>query len=246
MSTLAKAAEHRIPDLKNPRLFRQQCYIDGAWLDAESGKAIEVINPASRDLLGTVPDMGETETRRAIEAANRALPAWRARTARERSSILRRWFDLMMANQDDLGRLLTLEQGKPLAEAKGEIAYGASFIEWFAEEAKRIYGDVIPPHQNDKRIVVIKQPVGVVGAITPWNFPNALFPRKAGPALAAAGTIAITPATVTPYSPLAMAALAEEPAGPAGVINILTGSAREIGGALTSNPIVRKVTLPGS
>src|SRR5690625_4756508 len=246
MSTLAKAAEHRIPDLKNPRLFRQQCYIDGAWLDAESGKTIEVINPASRDLLGTVPDMGETETRRAIEAANRALPAWRARTARERSSILRRWFDLLMTHQDDLGRLLTLEQGKPLAEAKGEIAYGASFIEWFAEEGKRIYGDVIPPHQDDKRIVVVKQPVGVVGAITPWNFPNAMITRKAGPALAAGCTIVIKPASQTPYSALAMAELAEEAGVPAGVLNIITGSASKIGGELTSNPIVRKITFTGS
>jgi len=246
MSTLAKAAEDATPDLKNSKLFRQQCYIDGAWLDAESGKSIEVINPATGEVLGTVPNMGAAETRRAIEAANRALPAWRAKTAKERSSILRRWFDLMMANQDDLGRLLTLEQGKPLAEAKGEIAYGASFIEWFAEEAKRIYGDVIPPHQNDKRIVVVKQPVGVVGAITPWNFPNAMITRKAGPALAAGCTIVIKPATVTPYSALAMAELAEEAGVPAGVINILTGSAREIGGELTSNPIVRKITFTGS
>ena len=246
MSTLAKAADHATPDLKNPKLFRQQCYIDGAWLDAESGKSIEVTNPATGEVLGTVPNMGTAETRRAIEAANRALPAWRAKTAKERSNILRRWYDLMMAHQDDLGLLLTLEQGKPLAEAKGEIAYGASFIEWFAEEAKRIYGDVIPPHQNDKRIVVVKQPVGVVGAITPWNFPNAMITRKAGPALAAGCTIVIKPATMTPYSALAMAELAEEAGVPAGVINILTGSAREIGGELTSNPIVRKITFTGS
>ena len=246
MSTLAKAADYATPDLKNPQLFRQQCYIDGAWLDAESGKTIEVTNPATGEVLGTVPNMGAAETRRAIEAANRALPAWRAKTAKERSSLLRRWYELMMANQDDLGRLLTLEQGKPLAEAKGEIAYGASFIEWFAEEAKRIYGDVIPPHQGDKRIVVIKQPVGVVGAITPWNFPNAMITRKAGPALAAGCTIVIKPATQTPYSALAMAELAEEAGIPPGVINILTGSAREIGGELTSNPIVRKITFTGS
>src|SRR5690554_6941184 len=246
MSTLAKAAEQATPELKNNKLFRQQCYIDGAWLDAESSKSIDVINPATGGVLGTIPNMGTAETRRAIEAANRALPAWRAKTAKERSSLLRRWYELMMANQDDLGRLLTLEQGKPLAEAKGEIAYGASFIEWFAEEAKRIYGDVIPPHQNDKRIVVVKQPVGVVGAITPWNFPNAMITRKAGPALAAGCTIVIKPATVTPYSALAMAELAEEAGVPAGVINILTGSAREIGGELTSNPIVRKITFTGS
>ena len=246
MSTLAKAAEQATPELKNNKLFRQQCYIDGAWLDAESGKSIDVINPATGGVLGTIPNMGTAETRRAIEAANRALPAWRAKTAKERSNLLRRWYDLMMANQDDLARLLTLEQGKPLAEAKGEIAYGASFIEWFAEEAKRVYGDVIPPHQGDKRIVVIKQPVGVVGAITPWNFPNAMITRKAGPALAAGCTIVIKPATQTPFSALAMAELAEEAGIPAGVINILTGSAREIGGELTSNPIVRKITFTGS
>lgn len=246
MSTLAKAAEQATPELKNNKLFRQQCYIDGAWLDAESGKSIDVINPATGGVLGTIPNMGTAETRRAIEAANRALPAWRAKTAKERSNLLRRWYDLMMANQDDLARLLTLEQGKPLAEAKGEIAYGASFIEWFAEEAKRVYGDVIPPHQGDKRIVVIKQPVGVVGAITPWNFPNAMITRKAGPALAAGCTIVIKPATQTPFSALAMAVLAEEAGIPAGVINILTGSAREIGGELTSNPIVRKITFTGS
>ncbi|WP_366556317.1 NADP-dependent succinate-semialdehyde dehydrogenase [Aquibaculum sediminis] len=246
MSTLAKAAENGAPQLNNPKLFRQQCYIDGAWLDADSGKVKDVTNPATGEVLGSIPDMGADETRRAIEAANRALPAWRAKTAKERSNILRRWFDLMMAQQDDLGLLLTLEQGKPLAEAKGEIAYGASFIEWFAEEAKRIYGDVIPQHQSDKRIVVVKQPVGVVGAITPWNFPNAMITRKAGPALAAGCTIVIKPATQTPYSALAMAELAEQAGIPAGVFNVVTGSAKGIGGEMTSNPIVRKITFTGS
>ena len=171
--------------LKDTSLFRQQAYIDGAWQDADSGQTIKVNNPASNEILGTVPKMGAAETRRAIEAAERALPAWRDLTAKERSQKLRRWFELMMENQDDLGRLMTLEQGKPLAESKGEIAYAASFIEWFAEEAKRIYGDTIPGHQKDKRIIVIKQPIGVTAAITPWNFPAAMITRKAGPALAA-------------------------------------------------------------
>jgi len=246
MSTLAKPAESGLSQLKDSKLFREQCYIDGSWLDADGGETIEVGNPATGEVLGTIPKMGAEETRRAIEAANRALPAWRAKTAKERSNLLRRWFDLMMANQDDLGRLLTLEQGKPLAEAKGEIAYGASFIEWFAEEAKRVYGDVIPQHQADKRIVVVKQPVGVVAAITPWNFPNAMITRKAGPALAAGCTIVIKPATQTPYSALAMAELAERAGIPAGVFNVVTGSAKAIGGEMTSNPIVRKITFTGS
>ncbi|MEQ9122229.1 MAG: aldehyde dehydrogenase family protein, partial [Alphaproteobacteria bacterium] len=171
--------------LKNQALFRQQCYIDGVWTDADSGETITVSNPANGEAIGTVPKMGAQETRRAIEAAEAAFPAWRAKTAKERSNILRRWYELMMEHQDDLGKIMTLEQGKPLAEAKGEIAYGASFIEWFAEEARRVYGDVIPAHQPDKRIIVLKEPVGVVAAITPWNFPNAMITRKAGPALAA-------------------------------------------------------------
>ena len=235
-----------LPKLNDEKLLRQQCYIDGAWADADSGETLEVTNPATGEALGSIPKMGEAETRRAIEAANAAMPAWRAKTAKERAQILRRWFDLMMENQDDLGRILTAEQGKPLAEAKGEIAYGASFIEWFAEEAKRVYGDVIPGHQPDKRIVVIKQPIGVVAAITPWNFPNAMITRKAGPALAAGCTIVIKPATQTPYSALAMAELAERAGIPKGVFNVLTGSASAIGGEMTGNPIVRKVTFTGS
>lgn len=185
--------------LSDPKLFRQQNYIDGAWADADSGETIDVTNPATGEKLGTVPKAGTAETRRAIEAANAAWPAWRAKTAKERAAILRKWFELMMANQDDLGILMTAEQGKPLAEAKGEVAYAASFIEWFAEEGKRIYGDTIPQHGSDKRIVVIKEPVGVVAAITPWNFPAAMITRKAGPALAAGCPIVIKPATETPY-----------------------------------------------
>ena len=233
-------------NLKDPSLFRQQCYIDGKWVDADNGKTLAVNNPATGEILGTVPNMGAAETRRAIEAANAAMPAWRAKTARERSVILRRWFDLMMANQEDLAKLLTAEQGKPLAEARGEIAYGASFIEWFAEEAKRIYGDTIPQHQADKRIVVLKEPIGVCAAITPWNFPNAMITRKSGPALAAGCTMVLKPATATPYSALAMAELGERAGIPKGVFSIVTGSASAIGGEMTSNPIVRKITFTGS
>ena len=232
--------------LKDPSLFRQQCYIDGKWVDADSGKTIPVTNPATGEILGTIPNMGAAETRRAIEAANAAWPAWRAKTAKERANILRKWFDLMMANQEDLARILTAEQGKPLAEARCEIAYGASFIEWFAEEGKRIYGDTIPGHQADKRIVVLKEPIGVCAAITPWNFPNAMITRKSGPALAAGCTMVLKPATATPYSALAMAELGERAGLPAGVFSIVTGSASQIGGEMTSNPIVRKLTFTGS
>ncbi|KZD12247.1 NAD-dependent succinate-semialdehyde dehydrogenase [Oceanibaculum pacificum] len=232
--------------LKDPKLFRQQCYIDGAWADADKGETLDVTNPADNSKLGTVPKMGASETRRAIEAANKALPAWRAKTGKERAVILRKLFDLMMANQDDLGALMTAEQGKPLTEAKGEIAYAASFIEWFGEEAKRVYGDTIPGHQADKRIVVTKEPIGVVGAITPWNFPSAMITRKLGPALAAGCTIVIKPATATPYSAFALAELAERAGVPKGVMNVLTGSASAIGGELTGNPIVRKITFTGS
>ncbi|HAQ24474.1 MAG TPA: succinate-semialdehyde dehydrogenase (NADP(+)), partial [Pseudomonas sp.] len=186
--------------LKDSSLFRQQAYVDGAWLDADGGQTLEVNNPASGEILGTVPKMGAAETRRAIEAAERALPAWRDLTAKERSQTLRRWFELIMQNQEDLARLMTLEQGKPLTESRGEIAYAASFIEWFAEEAKRIYGDTIPGHQKDKRIIVIKQPIGVTAAITPWNFPAAMITRKAGPALAAGCTMVVKPASQTPFS----------------------------------------------
>jgi len=232
--------------LKDQSLFRQQCYIDGQWADADSKQTIVVTNPATGAAVGTIPRMLAAETRRAIEAADRALPAWRAKTGKERATILRKWFDLLLANQDDLALIMTTEQGKPLAEAKGEIVYAASFIEWFAEEAKRIYGDVIPPHQADKRIVVIKQPVGVCGAITPWNFPAAMITRKAGPALAAGCTMVIKPATQTPFSALALAELAERAGVPRGVMSVVTGSAKDIGGELTGNPTVRKITFTGS
>ncbi|KJJ98386.1 succinate-semialdehyde dehydrogenase [Pseudomonas sp. 21] len=232
--------------LNDAKLFRQQAYIDGSWVDADNGKTINVNNPATNEIIGTVPKMGADETRRAIEAADKALPAWRALTAKERANKLRKWFDLMIANQDDLARLMTIEQGKPLAEAKGEIAYAASFLEWFGEEAKRIYGDTIPGHQPDKRIIVIKQPIGVTAAITPWNFPSAMITRKAGPALAAGCTMVLKPASQTPYSALALAELAERAGIPKGVFSVVTGSAGEVGGELTSNPIVRKLTFTGS
>ena len=247
MTAQAQAiASNGAPNLTDMSLFRQQCYVAGQWIDADSGQTLDVTNPATGEVLGTIPKLGADETRRAIEAAEAAWPAWRAMLAKERAAILRRWFDLMMANVDDLGLLLTLEQGNPLAEAKGEIAYGASFIEWFAEEAKRIYGDTIPQHQGDKRIVVIKQPVGVVAAITPWNFPNAMITRKAGPALAAGCPIVIKPATATPYSALAMAELADRAGIPAGIFSVVTGGSGAIGGEMTSNPAVRKLTFTGS
>ena len=239
-------AANGAPQLKDAALFRQQCYIDGGWVDADSGETIPVNNPATDEVLGTVPKLGRDETARAIEAANRAWPAWRAKLAKERAAILRKWFDLILENADDLAVLMTVEQGKPLAEAKGEVVYGASFIEWFAEEGKRIYGDTIPQHQADKRIVVIKQPIGVVAAITPWNFPNAMITRKCAPALAAGCPVVIKPASQTPYSALALAELAARAGMPAGVINVITGPAREIGGELTSSPIVRKLSFTGS
>ncbi len=232
--------------LKDSGLFHQQCYIDGKWLDAGDGKTIAVHNPATGEILGTVPKMGAAETRTAIAAANTAFPAWRAKTAKERSTILRKWFELMMQHQEDLAKLMTAEQGKPLAESRGEIAYAASFIEWFAEEGKRIYGDTIPQHQADKRIVVLKEPIGVCAAITPWNFPAAMITRKAGPALAAGCTMVVKPATATPYSALAMAELAERAGVPKGVLSVVTGSAAAIGGEMTSNPVVRKLTFTGS
>lgn len=233
-------------NLKNPSLFRQQCYINGQWLDADSGQKIDVTNPATNDVIGTVPKMGTDETRRAIEAAEKAQVQWRRKTAKERSAILRRWYDLVIKNQEDLALLLTLEQGKPLAEAKGEIAYGASYLEWFAEEAKRVYGDVLPGHMGDKRVLVIKQPIGVTAAITPWNFPNAMITRKAGAALAVGCSMILKPATATPYSAFALAVLAEEAGVPAGVLNIITGAAKAIGDELCNNPIVRKLTFTGS
>lgn len=232
--------------LNDPKLFRQQAYIDGAWVDADNGQTLKVNNPATGGIIGSVPKMGASETRRAIEAADKALPAWRALTAKDRAIKLRKWFDLMMANQEDLARLMTLEQGKPLTESRGEIAYAASFLEWFGEEAKRVYGDMIPGHQVDKRLMVLKQPIGVTAAITPWNFPSAMITRKAGPALAAGCTMVLKPATQTPYSALALAELAERAGIPKGVFSVVTGSAGEVGGELTGNPIVRKLTFTGS
>jgi succinate-semialdehyde dehydrogenase / glutarate-semialdehyde dehydrogenase len=230
--------------LKDAKLFRQECYVDGEWIRSEN--TFNVTNPATGARLGLVPNFGAEETRRAIEAAERAWPAWRAKTAKERAAILRKLYELMMANQEDLAQIMTAEQGKPLTEARGEIAYGASFIEWFAEEGKRAYGDVIPQHQPDKRILVIKQPIGVSALITPWNFPNAMITRKAGPALAAGCTVVIKPAGQTPYSALAMAELGSRAGIPKGVLNIITGDSKAIGAELCANPIVRKLSFTGS
>ena len=241
MSTTAT----QIP-LQDLRLFRQACYIDGAWVAGSGANAIKVDDPATGEIIGTVPNMGATQTRQAIEAAARAFPAWRSRTAKERAIVLRRWFDLMIANHDDLANLMTLEQGKPLTESRGEVIYAASFLEWFGEEAKRVYGDTIPGHQADKRIVVIKDPVGVVACITPWNFPLAMITRKAGPALAAGCTVVLKPASQTPFSALALAELAERAGVPKGVFNVITGKASEVGGELASNPTVRKLSFTGS
>ena len=217
--------------LNKPNLLRTQSYINGEWIDGDNGATVEVRNPATGDTVATIANLGADETRRAIEAAEAALPAWRAKSAKERANILRRWFDLVMANQSDLAQILTAEQGKPLTEAAGEIAYGASYIEWFAEEAKRIYGDIIAPPSNDKRLLVVKQPVGVVASITPWNFPNAMLTRKAAPALAAGCTFVGKPATETPLSALALAVLAEQAGVPAGVFYVVCGnSSRAIGG----------------
>nr|WP_319394871.1 NAD-dependent succinate-semialdehyde dehydrogenase [uncultured Desulfobacter sp.] len=232
--------------LKNPDLFCQANFIRGEWVKADTGKTVDVTNPATGEILGTVPFCTADETRRAIDAANESLGAWQAKTAAQRSEILRKWRDLLMENQEDLGIIMTAEQGKPLAESMGEIAYAANFFEWFAEEAKRVYGDVIPQTMNSQRLVVIKQPVGVVAAITPWNFPAAMITRKAGAALAAGCTMVVKPATATPYSALAIAALAEKAGVPAGVFNVVTGSSSQIGKELTSNPIVRKLTFTGS
>jgi len=232
--------------LKDPKLLRSQCYVNGEWLDAADRRTAPVRNPADGTLIGTVPHVDAAATRRTIEAAAAAFPAWAAQTAKQRAVILRRWFDLMMANQNDLATLMTAEQGKPLAEAAGEIAYAASFVEWFAEEARRVYGEIIPGHQPDKRIFVLRQPVGVVAAITPWNFPAAMITRKAAPALAAGCTFIVKPAGQTPLSALAMAELAARAGVPPGVFNVITGSSREIGAELTGSPVVRKLTFTGS
>jgi succinate-semialdehyde dehydrogenase/glutarate-semialdehyde dehydrogenase len=232
--------------LKDSKLFRQSNYIDGAWVNAGSGATINVDNPATGEIVGTVPKCGAAETRTAIDAAEQALPAWRKRAAKERAAVMRRWYELMLEHQEDLARLMTIEQGKPLTESKGEVIYAASFLEWFAEEAKRVYGDTIPGHQADKRIVVIKQPIGVVACITPWNFPLAMITRKAGPALASGCTVVLKPASQTPFSALALAELAERAGVPKGVLNVVTGSASEIGGELTSNPTVKKLSFTGS
>jgi len=232
--------------LNDSRLFRQACYIDGAWVDAHNRAVVEVDNPATGEVVGVVPRLGRGETRQAIDAAARAFPSWRKRTAKDRAQVLRRWFDLMLANQDDLARLMTTEQGKPLAESRGEVVYAAGFLEWFGEEAKRLYGDTIPGHQVDKRIVVLKEPVGVVACITPWNFPLAMITRKAAPAIAAGCTVVLKPASQTPFSALALAELGERAGLPKGVFNVITGSASEIGGELTANAVVRKLSFTGS
>lgn len=232
--------------LKNSSLFRQQCYINGIWSDADGGETIQVINPATQEVLGLVPKMGSAEARQAIEGADAAWKAWRNKSAKERSTILRRWFELIIENADDLARIMTAEQGKPLSESKGEIAYGASYLEWYAEEGKRVYGDTIPAPSRDKRIVVTKEPIGVCAAITPWNFPSSMITRKVGAALAAGCPIVVKPASQTPYSALALAVLSEEAGVPAGVFSVITGSASAIGGEMTSNDLVRKVSFTGS
>jgi succinate-semialdehyde dehydrogenase/glutarate-semialdehyde dehydrogenase len=233
-------------NLKRPSLLRQQCHVGGQWIDASDGARIDVVNPATGSIIGAVPRLTATDVDSAIRMANKALPAWRETSAKERSKLLRRWYDLCMEHQEDLAVILTSEQGKPLTEARGEIAYGASFIEWFAEEAKRVYGDVIPAATSDRRIIVLKQPVGVVAAITPWNFPNAMITRKAGAALAAGCTIVVKPASATPFSALALAELALEAGIPPGVLNVVTGASGVVGEVLTSSPIVRKLTFTGS
>ncbi|MBX5200414.1 NADP-dependent succinate-semialdehyde dehydrogenase [Rhizobium sp. NZLR1] len=232
--------------LKDISLFCQAALVGDHWIEADRETGIAVTNPATGETIGYVPKLGAAETRAAIEAARIAQKGWAARTAKERCGILRKWYELMIENKDDLGRILTLEQGKPLAEATGEIVYGASFIEWFAEEGRRIYGDLIPGHQPDKRIMVMKQPIGVVAAVTPWNFPNAMITRKAGPALAAGCAMVLKPASQTPFSAIAIAILAERAGLPKGLFSVITGSAREIGGEMTANPVVRKLTFTGS
>ena len=232
--------------IQNFKLFRDKCYINGEWVEADSKDTISVNNPATLKEIGTVPKCGKEETKNAIDAANTAWPQWKSTSARERSNILRKWFDLIIANKAELAQIMTIEQGKPINESRGEIVYGASFIEWFAEEAKRVYGDTIPDPLTDRRIVVLKQPVGVVASITPWNFPNAMITRKCAPALAVGCPVVIKPASQTPYSALALAALAEEAGFPKGTLNVITGKASEIGDELATNPIIRKLSFTGS
>jgi succinate-semialdehyde dehydrogenase/glutarate-semialdehyde dehydrogenase len=232
--------------LHDPKLFRQHCHVDGAWIGAANGASLEVTNPASGAVLGTVPALDAAGATTAVAAAHAAFPGWAARTAGERALLLRRWYELIVAHADDLATLMTAEQGKPLAEARGEVLYAASFVEWFAEEARRIYGDVIPGHQADKRILVLRQPVGVVAAITPWNFPSAMITRKVAPALAAGCTVVCKPATQTPYSALALAELGVRAGLPHGIFNVITGPAGPIGGVLTRDPRVRKLSFTGS
>jgi len=232
--------------IQNFKLFRDKCYINGEWIEANSKDTISVNNPATLKEIGTVPKCGKEETKKAIDAANAAWPTWKSTSAKERSIILRKWFDLIISNKEELAQIMTIEQGKPINESRGEIVYGASFIEWFAEEAKRVYGDTIPDPLTDRRIVVLKQPVGVVASITPWNFPNAMITRKCAPALAVGCPVVIKPASQTPYSALALAALAEEAGFPKGTLNVITGKASEIGDELATNPIVRKLSFTGS
>ena len=233
-------------NIQNFKLFRDKCYINGEWVEANSKDTISVNNPATLKEIGTVPKCGKEETKNAIDAANAAWPQWKSTSARERSNILRKWFDLIISNKEELAQIMTIEQGKPINESRGEIVYGASFIEWFAEEAKRVYGDTIPDPLTDRRIVVLKQPVGVVASITPWNFPNAMITRKCAPALAVGCPVVIKPASQTPYSALALAALAEEAGFPKGTLNVITGKASEIGDELATNPIIRKLSFTGS
>jgi succinate-semialdehyde dehydrogenase/glutarate-semialdehyde dehydrogenase len=232
--------------LKDPGLLRQQAYLNGIWSDADDGRSVDVVNPATGQKIGAVPLMGAAETRRAIAAAAEAWPAWRKKTAGERSAVMRKWFDLIVANTDDLALIMTTEQGKPLAEAKGEVAFGAAFIEWFAEEAKRVDGDTLQSPWPDRRIVVTREPIGVCAAITPWNFPTAMITRKAGPALAAGCPMVLKPAEATPFSALALAVLAERAGVPAGVFSVVTGAPKEIGAEMTGNPSVRKLSFTGS
>lgn len=247
MNAFCGSDQTDVPEFIGDRnLFRSRCYIDGEWVAAQDGRAISIFNPSTGRPIGNVPKLDEADARRAVEAAHNAFPAWRAKSAKERAATLRRWHDLIMAAQEDLARLMTAEQGKPLAEARGEVAYAASFVEWFAEEAKRVYGDVIPASQADKRILVLKEPIGVCAAITPWNFPAAMITRKTAPALAAGCTVVLKPASATPFTALALAELAGRAGIPRGVFNVVTGDARAIGTELATNPMVRKLTFTGS